>query len=70
MFPKNSAWDQLPEPEDKPEPHPHVSAEPDGVWVPTAVFEQWVDQLDRLSDMRGGEEIGYLVDQMRSHFSG
>lgn len=43
---------------------------PDQVTIPQAVYEEWLYQLEGLSDMRGGEEIGYIVDQMRSHLPG
>lgn len=40
------------------------------VSIPKDVYDEWIEQLEVLSDMRGGEQLSYLADQMRSHLPG
>lgn len=49
-----------------PEENQRIATGPKGVHIPLKEFEDWLDELDSLSDMRGGEAITDLKIRMQS----
>lgn len=78
MFPKDSPFynpmDQgagIEPPLRTPEENQRIAderrANPKSVTVPLIEYERWIEDLDALSDMRGGEAISDVALNMRSY---